>query len=67
MPDLTKTPRERAETALDAANQLLREPAGGTYENAQVIATMAVAEALLAVEAAIRAAGQDVSQYAKGQ
>jgi hypothetical protein len=49
-----KDHRERALTAIDAANQNLRAPAGGSYESAQVCATLAVAEAILAVEDLLR-------------
>lgn len=45
---------EKAKTALDAASQALRNPAAGSYENANAIALIAIGHALLEVAHQIR-------------
>lgn len=49
MPDEQMSPRQRALAAIDAATNNLRNPQAGSYEIAQINATIAVAEALLQV------------------
>lgn len=56
MPELVD-PRQRAETALQASNSVLKSPADGSYENAAVLALIGIGHALLAVADQIRSTG----------
>lgn len=45
---------QKAETALDAASEILRKPTGGSYENTIAVALIGIGRALLAIADEIR-------------